>query len=577
MGDNKRGSSWTVQLPLLGALETCTVDLPQAQSAYRPGVVYTKPWVAEFILDLAGYTVDKDLPRSIAVEPAVGEGAFLLPMIRRLIAACQQEGYPLPDCQQAIRAYDLDAQVVEGVRSTVTAILYSAGLNALEATELACVWVQHGDYLLAAPYLPPADFVLGNPPYIRLEDIPVAAVHYRQVYRTMKGRADLYVAFYEAALRQLKVGGVCAFICADRWMLNQYGGALREFVTTGYAVEAIINMHEADPFATQVNAYPAITVIRKSQQGQVLVASVTREAAGERATELAAAFRHAKVGHESAITARGLHLAAMETWSRGTAPWPNVAPERLALLRRLEEEFPPLESPDTGTSVSIGVATGLDDVFIVKEGPAIEPSRLLPLAMASDLRDGTLQWSGRYLIDPWDEGGLVDLERFPLLARYFEQHRDRLSARYVAKHNPREWYRTIDRVQPSLKGTPKLYFHDIKDRITPVLDRGETYPQHNLYFVQSTGWDLETLGGLLLSAVGQFFVECYGVRVRGGYLRFQAQYLRRIRVPHPEQIGEVQAALLRQAFRTHDADLATRTALDVYGIASLPTEGNNGY
>ena len=36
-----------------------------------------------------------------------------------------------------------------------------------------------------------------------------------------------------------------------------------------------------------------------------------------------------------------------------------------------------------------------------------------------------------------------------------------------------------------------------------------------------------------MSAVGQFFVESYGVRMRGGYLRFQAQYLRRIRVPDP--------------------------------------------
>ena len=34
-----------------------------------------------------------------------------------------------------------------------------------------------------------------------------------------------------------------------------------------------------------------------------------------------------------------------------------------------------------------------------------------------------------------------------------------------------------------------------------------------------------------MSSVGQFFVESYGVRMRGGYLRFQAQYLRRIRVP----------------------------------------------
>jgi adenine-specific DNA-methyltransferase len=91
-------------------------------------------------------------------------------------------------------------------------------------------------------------------------------------------------------------------------------------------------------------------------------------------------------------------------------------------------------------------------------------------------------------------------------------------------------------VTHSLTEKPKLYIADIKNQLDPVLDRGETYPHHNLYFVQSDVWDLEVLGGLLISAIGQFFMESYGVRMRGGYLRFQAQYLRRIRVPDPKSI-----------------------------------------
>ena len=47
--------------------------------------------------------------------------------------------------------------------------------------------------------------MIGNPPYIRLEDIPPeTASLYRDAYPTMRGRADIYVAFFEAALRQLK-------------------------------------------------------------------------------------------------------------------------------------------------------------------------------------------------------------------------------------------------------------------------------------------------------------------------------------------------------------------------------------
>jgi len=105
-----------------------------------------------------------------------------------------------------------------------------------------------------------------------------------------------------------------------------------------------------------------------------------------------------------------------------------------------------------------------------------------------------------------------------------------------------------------------------------VLDRGETYPHHNLYFIESETWDLEVLGGLLLSTVGQFFIESYGVRMRGGYWRFQAQYLRRIRVPDPGAVSEPQAQELREAFRERDRKRATSVALAIYGIGEREME-----
>jgi chromosomal replication initiation ATPase DnaA len=75
----------------------------------------------------------------------------------------------------------------------------------------------------------------------------------------MRGRADLYVAFFEAALHQLNERGVCAFICADHdlcrsWMRNQYGADLRELVTSAYGVEVVIEMHNADAFDDEVDA-----------------------------------------------------------------------------------------------------------------------------------------------------------------------------------------------------------------------------------------------------------------------------------------------------------------------------------
>ncbi len=110
-----------------------------------------------------------------------------------------------------------------------------------------------------------------------------------------------------------------------------------------------------------------------------------------------------------------------------------------------------------------------------------------------------------------------------------------------------------------------------------MLDTGETYPHHNLYFIQSDVWDLEVLGGLLISAIGQFFVESYGVRMRGGYLRFQAQYLRRIRVPDPTTLSKKHAKDLIKAFRDRDRQLATQTALTIYGIDESEMESAIGH
>jgi hypothetical protein len=58
--------------------------------------------------------------------------------------------------------------------------------------------------------------------------------------------------------------------------------------------------------------------------------------------------------------------------------------------------------------------------------------------------------------------------------------------------------------------------------------------------------------------------------MRGGFLRFQAQYLRRIRVPYPKSISPKLADTLRHAFETQDFELATRAALEAYQIDALP-------
>ncbi len=535
--------------------------------------MYTKRWVVELLLDLAGYRSENNLVETVAVEPASGDGAFLAPMVKRLVQSCKRLGRALEETQGSLIAYELDDESATRARMLATRVLIDCGAEQPLAERLAASWVRSGDYLFESTGIE-ADFVIGNPPYVRMEDIPEeTAALYRSAYRTMRGRADLYVAFFEAALYQLKKGGVCAFICADRWMRNQYGAELRELVTSSYDVEVVIEMHNADAFHNDVDAYPAITVIRRQDQGRAVIASAGPEAKNIAPKVLYDTIQ-ATARNQRAASPGGFRTAAVETWFTGTDPWPFHSPAQLTLLRRLESRFPALES---NAKIGIGVATGNDGVFITKDPHLAEPSRLLKLAVARDLADGTMRWSGHYLVNPWNHHGLVELNKYPQMRAYFEKHASALKRRHTAAKNIRGWYKTIDRVTHSLVSIPKLYVADIKDMLDPVLDLGETYPHHNLYFIQSEAWDLEVLGGLLMSSVGQFFVESYGVRMRGGYLRFQAQYLRRIRVPNPKGVSARQAKALKEAFRRRDRQLATRVALEVYGIDELELETALGH
>jgi hypothetical protein len=136
--------------------------------------------------------------------------------------------------------------------------------------------VSRGDYLLQSEDDQRADYVVGNPPYIRLEDVPddrMAA--YRRARPTMGGRADVYVGFYEAALQSLSPGGRLGFICADRWMRNPYGRRLRRLVTSRFSMDLALVMHDVHAFEDQVSAYPTITVISRRHQGEAVVADTT--------------------------------------------------------------------------------------------------------------------------------------------------------------------------------------------------------------------------------------------------------------------------------------------------------------
>lgn len=563
-------------LPIAQTMSPQVYDYGERSSGATHGVVLTKPHIVDLILDLVGYRSDADLGAQSLLEPSCGTGAFLVPAARRLLQSAAIHGRPPASLKNCLTGVDIDPDHVRETKAALCALLVDEfTISAPLATELATAWVEHADFLL----LPERkySFVVGNPPYVRIEQIaPLLQAEYRARYTTIFDRADLYVAFIERGLAALKPDGLLGYICADRWILNKYGAPLRELIATHYRLINYIDLHDASPFESEVIAYPSIFVIGTGATAAVRVAKLASASEQEcRAVAQAFAPERPTLASGAAATSRmaatpPIETAIFDSWFTGDSPWTLSSPEHLRTLRELESRLPCLEE-DGLTQVRIGVATGADEAYIVRADVDIEPDRLVPLVLRDDLVGGEVRNGGRFVINTFGaDGKIIDLRNYPRLAAYFDRH-PIVQQRHVAKKNPRAWFRTIDRVYPELAQTPKLLVPDIAGSNQVVFEPGQYHPHHNLYFITSKSWDLEVLGGLLSSRVALFFVWSYAVKMRGGYLRFQAQYLRRIRVPRPGDIAETLAAELKSAYRARDFARLDTLALRAYGLAALPT------
>ena len=526
------------------------------------GAIYTRREVVEFMLDLVGYTPDRALCSLRLLEPSFGEGDFLIPVVERLLKSWREAGRPDPfkTLGRAISGVELHRETAQKTTQKVTDLLRDGGVEGAAAREIAQTWLIQGDFLLVE-LEGSFDVVVGNPPYVRQEMIPDALMaEYRARYRTIFDRADLYIPFFERSLKLLSKGGLCSFICADRWMKNRYGGPLREYVSKDYHLQTYVDMVDTPAFHSDVIAYPAITVIGRENLNRTLIA---RRPAIEACTlsDLAA-----QLTGKTTMRANG-PVQEIQLKTSGDAPWILDESDELTLVRRLESSFPLIE--EAGCKVGIGVATGADKAFIGKfDEMDVEADRKLPLVMTRDIDSGHVQWRGYGVINPFsDEGKLVDLLQYPKLKRYLDERREAIAGRHIAKKAPASWYRTIDRIYPALAKQPKLLIPDIKGGAHIVYEEGEFYPHHNLYFITSNDWDIRALQAVLLSGIARLFVATYSTKMRGGYLRFQAQYLRKIRLPQWKMVQpDLRAALIEAAGR-RDVDACNELVFQLYGLS----------
>ena len=195
--------------------------LPAAWRA-KHGIYYTPPALAERLLDQAD-RAGADWARAHILDPAAGAGAFLVPVVARVLDS-------LGDCVPAIavqninarlRGFELDAFAAwlaeVFVEAAALKVVVSSGRrigNIIEVHDSLDDSIQEGRF----------DLVVGNPPFGKFR---LSAERRARFSRSLFGHANFYGVFTDLAIRQARAGGLVSFLTPSSFLAGEYFKNLR--------------------------------------------------------------------------------------------------------------------------------------------------------------------------------------------------------------------------------------------------------------------------------------------------------------------------------------------------------------
>jgi methylase of polypeptide subunit release factors len=113
---------------------------------------------------------------------------------------------------------------------------------------------------------PGFDAVVGNPPYVRQEQLRLFKPFFKEAYaKVYAGTADLFVYFFGRALALLKEGGRTSYISSNSWLRANYATNLRAYLRQEMTIEALIDLGDNRVFEDAPDLYPSIHVVEKEK------------------------------------------------------------------------------------------------------------------------------------------------------------------------------------------------------------------------------------------------------------------------------------------------------------------------
>jgi adenine-specific DNA-methyltransferase len=416
-------------------------------------------------------------PDSTLLDPGCGPGAFIAGVLRW----CKRNAETPPKIVGYENEPKRHAEAVARFR------------------DVPAVKVLRQDFLTAQDG--PFDYVVGNPPYVPITELSESEKDtFRRRFATARGRFDLYLLFFEKALRLIGPNGRLVFITPEKFLYVNTAESLRR-ILANYHVREIELLNE-ETFGDLVT-YPTITTLDEATADRRVTTMILRDGS-----------RRCVVFPQDGSSLQPLAYGELASAITATLPLQEVC------LR-----------------ISCGVATGLDSVFVQKTKTLnTECARYaFPTLSGRDLFTGRTDLrSDKSMLIPYDENGrLLPLQSLGGLRTYLSKAevQTKLKARTCVSRKP--WHAFHDSVPLRDILRPKLLCKDITAAPHFWIDcEGSIVPRHSVYYiVPKDSSKLKELQHFLNGPQAKQWLRANCQHAANGFLRLQSSILKRLPVP----------------------------------------------
>lgn len=452
------------------------------------GRFYTPSFIVKNILDLCGYSGSAILKKH-AIDNSCGDGAFLCEIVSRYCKAALECEFSneeiVKDLSTFIHGIELERVEQQKCISNVSKVAEQYGIRGVN-WDIIC-----GNSLFIKDYDYKMDFVLGNPPYVRVHNLGESCEDIKTYTFAQNGMIDLFIVFYELGIRMLNETGVLGYITPSSYFNSIAGAYMRKYLANENLLKAVVDLKHFQAFAA--TTYTAITVLAKGKTNKQV------EYYGYDAKTL-------KPYHIETVHPQDYQIA-------GNYYFAKI--DELQVLQKIFFNF-----GKSDVSVKNGYATLCDDVFV--HDFQFDSRYIIPAIKAS-------KGIEKRIFFPYDRRGCLIpetlLKEEPVLYHYLMEHKSKLTKRSNEKDAEKFWY-AFGRSQAIMDTYKnKLSINSLlrsKDDLKFVFAPAGTGVYGGLYIV-SDSIPIEEIIQVLKTDEFMAYVALLGKYKSGGYYTFSSK------------------------------------------------------